>query len=680
LGGLALQFGLERPGSAQLYVVHPEAPEINGVACYRTIDDIPGPVDVAFVSVPAQAVPGVVESCATAGVKFAIIGSSGFAESGERGTALQANVAEVASAHGVRLVGPNCNGVWNVVDRLSIGFNTSHGLDLRSRPVGIVGQTGAVLGSFLAGVDRMGGGVAYAISTGNEVDVDAAESFAFMAESPECETIVLLLDSITRPATFEAAARTARELGKAVIVYKFGKSSRGRHAAELHSSRVAGGARAFSAWLRAQGIAEAPDIESAMFAAAMLATGRRPQSGLGVLSTSGAGAAMMADLAEDWDVELPDFNAACQGRLATLFPSAPPMNPLDLGGQSNEPSWLASVMDAVLSDSTLGTVALLSTLLPDKAQGVAPVVSEFAKASQRNNVPTCVYALGPLAEEHRADLVDAGVPIADGGAALFGGLQTLSRVSSLAVAVRHQLAVHAQPTTEWPIASGGAAVSTLVLHDEARVVLEALGVAFVDERIVTQPQDAADAVGELGGRVAIKLLDRSMPHKAGAGGLALNVTDGCVAAEVAERMMKQAASSDARLLVQRMTPLIAELFIGSVADSAVGPVIVVGRGGSDVEQNPDVAVEAAPVSVDFAAEMVRSIPSVVASIATAARITGRDVDEYISDIAGVVSTISELAMNDSATVHSVDINPLAITEASSVVALDVRVQLKYDSR
>jgi acyl-CoA synthetase (NDP forming) len=680
LGGLALRFGLARPGNARMFVVHPEASEIHGVACYRSIEEIPAPVDVAFVAVPAEAVLGVIENCARGGVKFAIIGSSGFAESGERGGAIQAEVAEVARAHGVRLVGPNCNGLWNAVDRLSIGFNTSHGHDLRARPVGVVGQTGAVLGSFLAGVDHMGGGVAYAISTGNEADVDAAESFRFMADAPQCDTIVLLLDSITRPAIFEAAARTARRLGKAVIVYKFGKSSRGRHAAELHSSRVAGGSRAFSAWLRALGIAEAPDIESAMFAAAVLGTGQRPRAELGVLSTSGAGAAMIADLAEEWGLELPEFGADSGERLTELYHSSAPFNPLDLAGQSNDPVWLASVMDAVLTEPAFGMVALLSTLLPDKAQGVAPVVAEFAKASKRNQMPTCVYALGPLAEEHRADLIEVGIPIADSGATLFGGIDTLKRLRSLSVAPSRQEAdFRPRRAADWPAAPGGTAASALVLHDEARLVLGGLGVPFVDERSVTDSRDAATALSELGGRVAIKLLDRSNPHKAAAGGLALNITDGRVAVEVAKRMMQQAVSADARLLVQRMTVVIAELFIGSVADSVVGPVIVVGRGGSDMEQNPDLAVELAPVSVAQAAGMLRSIPPVVASIAAAASRTGRSVDDFVSEIASIVSSISELAVSDSERVYSIDINPLAITEAGSVAALDVRVQLNYDS-
>jgi acetate---CoA ligase (ADP-forming) len=676
LGGLAVAFGAARPGSAALYVVHPEMHDVHGVPCYRNLSEIPGPVDVAFIAVPARAVAQVVDDCAAAGIRYAVVASSGFAESSANGYALQTRITSVAADAGMRIIGPNCNGLWNVVDGLSLGFNTAHGLALRPGKVGVVAQTGAVLGSFLAGVDRMGGGLAFAASTGNEADVDASEVFRYLAHEPRCEAIILLLDSILKPAMFETAARNARARGVPVVAYKFGKSARGKHAAELHSARVAGGARAFSAWLRSLGVVEAPDLESTMFAAAMLGNGQRPGPGVAVVSTSGAGAAMIADLADNHRIELPDFGEKSRARLTNLFEFSTPYNPLDLAGQANDPAWLASTMDAVFEEPGFSTVVLLSTLLPDKKQGVAPVVSEFAAATTRHTRATCVYAVGPLAEEHRRDLAEVGVPVADSGATLFGGLTTVQQVAEMAAAPVQ----HVDPAIEvvgvhWPAA---AANGGLVLHDEAKNTLAALGVPFVSEQVARTLDDVAEAASGAG-PFALKLLDRNLPHKAAAGGVELGVATVADARLVAARLFERASSADARILLQVMTPSVCEIFLGTVDDPVAGPVVVVGRGGRDVETDPDVAVELAPVDSTQVRNMVAGIRPLMAELRLAAQRTGRDVDQLVSDIAEVAASVSALAASESGRVQSIDINPLVITNAGELKALDVRVELSSES-
>jgi acyl-CoA synthetase (NDP forming) len=692
-GGLALTFALARPGHAKISVVHPEASDIQGAPCVRSVADLPFRADVVFVSVPARGVKAVVRECADNGVKFVIVGSSGFAEMGAEGVALQAELTQIARDRGVRLLGPNCNGLWNVMDGLSVGFNTSHEHALRSGGIGIVGQTGAVLGSFIAGVERMGGGIAYAVSTGNEADIDAAECFEFMAHDDVCGVIALLLDAVGRTDVFESAARHAAKVGKPVLVYKFGKSRKGQHAAQLHSARVAGGPLAFSAWLRALGIAEAPDLESAMFAAALLATGQRFEAGLGVLSTSGAGAAIVADLASEWDVDLPEFGADTFSRLSGLYEFSVPYNPLDLAGQSNDPAWLAEVMDAVFSEPAFGAVALLATLLPPKQRGVALVASVFSEVKQRHNKVACAYAVGPLAEEHRADLVAAGIPIADSGHTLLGGLQTVATQSGLATRRDSWPAAHERAgiAVSWPNSFTSTRAAALVLHDAARPVLENLGVRFVGERSVDSRAEAAKAFLDLGGPVAMKLMDGGLPHKASAGGLVLNVNDEEQAGENADWLLARALSCDARVLVQEMVPIFAELFIGTVNDLHTGQVISQ-RTCPDcptdrtvwwelaVEDSPDVAVELAPVSMTQAVEMVNSVSSVssVASMLVAVeKQTQRPVESLVDDVATLVVLVSELAAGGRDVVDSIDINPVILTSAGQMAALDVRVQLKF---
>jgi acyl-CoA synthetase (NDP forming) len=541
-----------------------------------------------------------------------------------------------------------------------------------------VAQTGAVLGSFIAGVQRVGGGISYAVSTGNEADIDAAELFEFMVHDDRCRVIALLMDSITRPDAFERAARRAAEVGKPVLAVTFGKSPKGRHAAELHSARVAGGARAFSAWLRSLGIVETSDLESVMFALALLDNGESFDTDLAVISTSGAGAALIADLAADAGITLPDFSPDTLTELGQLVTFTKPYNPLDLAGHGNDPEWLDQAFDIIFSDPAMKAVALMSTLLPPKARGIAPVVSAFAAAKARHHKSACAYAVGPLAEEHRADLVKSGIAIADSGHSLFGGLRTVGLVRACAVARAGESRTRSADAAgdRWLGEIPAPGTSKLVLHDAAHSELTRLGIPFLGERSVTSGAEARKAWAELGrSPVAMKIMDSNMPHKASSQGLVLGVAHEDTAARVAEQLMSQAIAGDARVLMQFMAPIAVELFIGTVDDPQTGPVIAFGRGGTDVEDSPDVAVEVAPVSAEQAADMISSVPVVVAALTGLARRAGRSYDTLAGELSAIISTLSSVAANSRGVVHSIDINPLACTESGELAAIDVRVQL-----
>ncbi|HZN85085.1 MAG TPA: acetate--CoA ligase family protein, partial [Mycobacterium sp.] len=279
-------------------------------------------------------------------------------------------------------------------------------------------------------------------------------------------------------------------------------------------------------------------------------------------------------------------------------------------------------------------------------------------------------------EEHRRDLAEVGVPVADSGATLFGGLTTVQQVAEMAAApVQHVDPAIAVTGVHWPAttANGG-----LVLHDEAKKTLAALGVSFVSEQVARTLDDVAEAA--LGaGPFALKLLDRNLPHKAAAGGVELGVATVADARLVAARLFERASSADARILLQVMTPSVCEIFLGTVDDPVAGPVVVVGRGGRDVETDPDVAVELAPVDSTQVRNMVAGIRPLMAELRLAAQRTGRDVDQLVSDIAEVAASVSALAASESGRVQSIDINPLVITNAGELKALDVRVELSSES-
>jgi acyl-CoA synthetase (NDP forming) len=676
LAGRAFAYTYGRRGDTLVYPVNPHAPEVMGVTCYPDVAEIPGdPVDVAYIVVNGAASVEAVEQCGRHGVRHVIVASSGFTEVGPEGAALERELAACARHFGIRMLGPNTNGLWNPRLGLSVGFNVSHGDPLRAGGAAFIAHTGALLGSALRRCSEMGGGISWAVATGNEADLEVSDFLEYAARDDSVRQVVLLLDALKDTPRFIAAAAAARRGGKDLVVLKMGRSAAGRRAAELHSSRIAGDAEAFSALLGRLGAAEAGDVESLIGALVLL---ERHQAGysrelLGI-STSGAGASILADLASSRSLDLPVFTEQTRSRLASHMHFTKPHNPVDLTGQSSDSEWLRVVYETIAADRSGASLAFLITLLPDEG-GSAARATVFAEVTQRTGRAALVYAPGRLSAENVARLNAAGVTVFANGPEAMDSLRLAAEVT----ATRHQAG-------EWrPAELSGVDVRSLLaagkwpaglgrtlVHDRVSALCRDWQLPMPRQRVIRRWEDAAAAAAELGFPLVVKLLADDIVHKNERNGVATGLRSAAEVTDEARRMLAEAGStSHPRILVQEQVEPLLEFILGYRFDDQAGPVIILGFGGTDVEIDPDVSVQIAPVSGDGLSQMLASLRK----HRLLERVPGVRPAAIADALADVVVPFSLHVAQSWDSLESFEINPLALARRDGhlmALALDVR--------
>ena len=279
-----------------IYGISRRLKNVDEIPCYPDLTSLPEPVDVAFLAIPAEAAVQAVRDCASAGLSAAIVGSAGYAESLEAGGAeRQVELARIAAEEGIRIVGPNCNGIYNAHLPLSIGFNTSHAKRHPAGGISIFSHSGALFDAMAGRLHMLGAGLSLFASAGNEADLSVLDYMEYAIGHAPTRVIALLIDLLDDGPRFRRLAEQAAAAGKHVVALKIGGSEAGARAAVAHSSRIAGDNAAYAALFEASGVATVASLEGFMTAAALLDRYGRHPGGLGAMSTSGAGASLLAD-------------------------------------------------------------------------------------------------------------------------------------------------------------------------------------------------------------------------------------------------------------------------------------------------------------------------------------------------------------------------------------------------
>jgi acetate---CoA ligase (ADP-forming) len=347
-----------------VYLVNPKGGQAHGKPLRRSVNEIGVLPDLAFVMVPGSAVLGAVRDAAEAGVKAAVVLSSGFAELGAEGREAQQELAELCRAHQMVVLGPNALGFVNVNDKIALK-PFPPGEPLRPGSIAVVSQSGNITVQLINMARSFDIGLSFAVSTGNEMDVSLADVVDFLAEDDSTAVIAVFAESFPDPAAFLAACRKARAAGKPVVVLKVGRSAAAARAALAHTGALVGNDAVVDAFLRAAGVIRVTSLEDLLTVADTFThTGALDRAGLAVLTISGGTCDIAADTAEARGVELPEFAADTLDRLRAVLPGyATPQNPLDVTG--------AAVTDAELFGRALGIVAA------DPNIGVALVAQEI---------------------------------------------------------------------------------------------------------------------------------------------------------------------------------------------------------------------------------------------------------------------------------------------------------------
>jgi|BEDMetMinimDraft_2_1075160.scaffolds.fasta_scaffold00401_7 acyl-CoA synthetase (NDP forming) len=659
IGGRPLAYMRARGFRGALYPVNPKRNTVQGLPAYARLADLPEIPDAAIIAVPAPLVAASLEELGALGVKGAIVLSAGFAEVDEAGAAAQADLAERARRFGMRLLGPNCLGLFN--DRIgfyptfSSSFETGYPLPGR---IGIVSQSGAFGTHIFAIARNRGLGTPLCITTGNEADVTVGDVIGWLAHDPGIDVIVAYAEGINRPARLLAALAAARAARKPVIMMKVGRSALGAEAARSHTASLAGDDRVMGAVLEEFGVLRARTTEE-MLDFAYAATKRLyPVSAtLGVITVSGGAGVMISDYASEWGLAMPPLPAPAQAALKALVPFSAPRNPVDCTAQVfNDPALVGRFAEAVAEAGYGAMLAFFSQT--GGAASIAPHLrAELGRVRQAH--PEMLSVLSVIADRDltRAYEEDGFLVFEDPARA----------VAAIAAMSRLRAAFAASPPAPPPPLPLPALPPSLADEKEAKDFLAELGFPVPPGIRAKSAAEAAAAAERLGFPVVLKLLSPDIPHKSDIGGVLLGIeTKEAARAGFAELEARRAARAPAArpagVLVERMVKGGVECLMGLHYDPVFGPVAAFGLGGIFVEVFADVVFRRCPFGLDAAKAMIHKIRG--AQLLEGAR--GRPKAD-IEALAALLSRLSALGAALGPRLAAIDLNPVFALPEGAVI-------------
>lgn len=669
IGGRPVRYYRDAGYPGRLYPINPNRQEIQGYTAYPTVDAVPERIDCAVIAVPAAQVPASLAACASKGAKAAIVFSAGFAEIGGDGERLQADLAAIVRHDGIRVLGPNCLGLFNVRARHFPTFSSfpEAGMPQPGR-VGLVTQSGAYGTHVLMQAKARRIGVNLWISTGNEADIDVAEMIEALVHDPDTDVIACYLEGVRSAATLFRALDAAHAARKPVILAKVGRSSVGAAAAASHTASLAGSDAVFDAALRPYGVARAETAEQLLDLAYAASRAPLPRGNrLGIVTISGGAGVLMADAAEREGLEVPPMPEPAQRRLLAANPFGAPRNPVDITAQAlNDFGLVRDNMAAVLEEGGYDSVVAFFTFWPSSpTNGPKLHAALRAGTTWRGDRPLALVMLAP--PEIQAQYEDDGFLVFEEPARAVAALGGTARLAARFAAPRRgappALPSSADRLPERPVGEA-----------EAKRLLAGAGIPVLPERLVRSAADAALAAAALGSPVAMKIASPDIAHKTEIGGVMLDIRAPDDAAAAYERIMAAArrnapAARIEGVLVAPMAGDGIELIVGARHDAVFGPIVMVGLGGIFVEALRDVVLRVGAVDVAEARRMLGELKG--HALLSGAR--GRPAAD-IEAAARAIALLSVYAVDNAGRFDSIEINPLLVRPAGrGAVALDALI-------
>ncbi len=668
IGGRPLAY-LQRAGfKGAIYPVNPNRATVQGFKAYPDVQAIPGAVDVAIVALPAGQVPSALEACAEKGVRAAIIFSAGFAETGAEGAALQQRITAIAGSSGMRVLGPNCLGAFNVDTGFFGTFSQAFDKSApHSGPIGIASQSGACGSHLVYLFAQRNVGINYFATTGNEAEIDVAECMLWMAESPKVKVLVAYVEAVRDGATFIRALETARRHHKPVVILKVGRSNAGGLAAASHTGALVGSDDVYEAVLKQYGVYRAESIAQLVDVASACSRGIFPSDrSLCILTVSGGLGIQAADAAERHGLDVRPLSATGQAKIKAMISFAGTANPIDVTAQVvNEPVLTGRCIEVALLDGGYQSIICMLSSVPAVPALGDPILESLKGLRARFPERLIVIALAAPVDVGRR-YEDAGFLVFEDGdyamsaiSALAGFAETFAQGATQKSASR-TTRPHAVP-----------ALPPALDEHSAKALLAAAGIPVLPEKVVPNGAEAKLAAAEMGCPVVLKIVSPDIAHKTEVGGVILNVKTPADAeaatTALLQRIAKQLPSASLTgVLVSPMCSAGVETICGIFTDPVFGPVVMFGLGGIHVEVLRDVAFRLAPFDETEARAMVGSIRGYRMLEGVRGAPPG-DVDA----LAKALADLSQFAVDYRGLVDEVDINPLVVLpKGQGVYALD----------
>jgi acyl-CoA synthetase (NDP forming) len=645
-----------------IYPINPGRAEVQGLKAYASIGDVPEAPDLAVVAVAGDDAVRAVEECAKKGVKVAVVMTSGFGEIGPEGKAAQERMASAARAAGMRLVGPNCQGLANFATGAVANFSTIfHELEARDGPVAIVSQSGACSQAIYILARQRGLDVRHVHATGNEADVTVADLAAEIVKEEGVRLVLLYMEAIQRPEVLAQAAEHARSRNLPIVAVKAGRTASGVKAASSHTGALASEDRVIDAFFARHAIWRAADPAELVAAGQLYLAGGRPGGRRFVaVSNSGASCVMAADAAEEMHLELPELSDSTKAALKVVLPPfATASNPLDVTGALLTNSGLVGAALTALGEGDACDLLMLAIPVAGAGYDVPLFARDTAAFRQRFGRSVAVAA--PQVEV-RAEFEKLGLP-------------AFAREREAMSALR-QLAAHSELLRRKPASRSSKAASPLpagsdrFLNEfESLALLSQAGIPVVEHRLCRDEEQARAAFRALGPRVVVKACSSSVPHKTEQGLVKLGLQDEDAVA-VTFRGFKSRIPAGDGVLVARQLAGRRELALGARLDPQFGPVVLLGDGGIYLEALKDFRLLLPPFGEEDALRALAELR--VAPLFEALR--GKAALDQPA-VARMAVALGDAMLGWQGTVAAVDVNPVMLFETDAgALAVDALVE------
>lgn len=658
----------------RVYFVNPKRDAVLGKKCWPSLEALPEDIDLVVVCTPQKTVEDILRQAAARGAGGAVVYASGYAEVGtEEGREADRRLRALCAELDIALMGPNCAGFMNYVDKVAAFAFISAERD-RTGSVGIISQSGQLCLSLM---DSPSMRFSYSISAGNCSVVSMEDYLAYLVEDESTRVIGLYLEGATQPEKFLKALRAAALKRKPVVVLKAGRSEKGSRTAASHTGSLAGADRMYDAIFKKFGVIRVRDVEELLAATQLFATlpSLPEKTGFASINLSGGETGVCADTGDMEGIDFPDFQPETLARLKELLPAyASPANPLDTTATiSYDADVYASVLRAVMDDPSVGMVIVGYTLLYEiadpcihyMARGIEKVMAE-GRCKPVAMLPFLESSRNP---EYQDRLAAAGVPVLPPPVYAFAVLRYLKEF----ISYRPE-----EHTLDLAIPSLPAARGRRVLSEfESGRLLREYGAPTPEGVVVATAEEAAAAAERLGYPAVLKIASADIPHKSDIGGVALGIASADAAREAFERVMANARAKAPHakidgVLVQKMLKPGTEVIIGVNNDPQFGPAVLVGLGGVFVEVFRDTALLPAPFSRNEALAMLDELKAIPLFKGYRGK---APLD--LEALAGVIANIARLAAERRDEIVELDVNPVFVYErGQGVCAADALAILR----
>jgi acetate---CoA ligase (ADP-forming) len=664
-----------------LYPVNPRYAEVAGLKCYPSLADVPETPDLVLILVNAARVADMLEQCGVKGVPYVIIFSSGFSEVGGGGIDLQQRLAQIAHDHDIGVIGPNCQGMINIADRVYAGFGSVFNFDYDPGPVSMVSQSGG-FGFSVMNLSSKDGGLAFRqmVTTGNEIGVSTLDFLEYFIRDPKTEIIAGYIEGLKDARRLIDVGEKALLAGKPILMWKVGNTEQGQRAAASHTANLGGAMALYRAAFRQKGIIQVDDIQDVVDYGHAFRSGRLPRGNrLAIITISGGAGILMTDEIIAGGMELAELARATIEKLREFVPSFGSLqNPVDVTAAIfNDTTLINQTMQAIIADPGVDAIALINASL--QGELADKVAREIVAAARTTDKPVfaCWSARDETAREAYGALDAARLPHYKSPVRCGRAIAAMSWYAEAKRRNERQRVEKVQSIERPAVREKLAGRTVDIAEFEAKRILAEYGIPVTQETLTTSAQEAIAAAKRIGYPVAIKVQSSDISHKTEAKAVRLGIAGEAELAAAYEEILANARAynRDARIegvLVQAMVKGGTEAILGVTNDPLFGPAVMFGLGGIFAEVLKDVSFRLAPVTSAVAREMISEIKG-YAVLAGARGKPPADVDA----LADAIVKLSALAVDLEDHVVELDINPLFVMEKGrGVVAADALIKPK----